>query len=785
MDKIIDWPEGDVFHEVPLLLLRSTVLFPLQVASVQIATKANLRLLEDHADPRAIVGAGVLVDPDGPANRRNLGPIAVACRILNRIDMGGGSAQVVLQGLRRIRIREVVRSRPYLRTRAEGLDESEGDRPVGRERVTRVVRLVRTLVETDDRYPDELAKVVEMNHENGSRCADLVADLIQFGYVEKRQLLETEDVSVRLDRLAELVQREIARSKVAREVQTKTAISIDRTRRESLLREQLEIIRRELEELDPAEAEIAELARKTEAAPLPPIVAEEARREVQRLRHGPTRHHEGFSIRAYVDWVLSMPWEATTKDRLDLRRARRMVDKRYLGLGTARDRLLEFLAVRKLGGNARLPLLVILGPSGTGRTSLASTVAEVLGRRFVRIPMQGIHDAAEIRGHRRTAAAARPGRVLDGLRTAGVRNPVILIDHLDRLEARIGEPMHSLVDALHPERNGQFLDHYLGVPFDLSEVLFVVTANVEEEIPRDLWSFMHTIEMPGYTEPVKRAIVRESLWPELVEGHGISRFDVRLTNTAVTRIIRHYTREAGVRELRLHLRTICRRIAVQVAVRGGRRLSIGVRNLEEYLGKPLYVEDPTAREPKVGAATGLAWTEAGGVLLPIEALIMPGEGYVMVTGMLGEVMEESVEAALSYVRSRGAELKIPADTLYERDLHIHFPEGAIPKDGPSAGIAAATTIASLLSGRPVRHDIAMTGEISLQGWVLPVGGIREKVLAAYRAGIKRVILPKGNESDLDDVPRDVRGKMRFDLVGDVGEVFGIALKKKPVSRPGK
>jgi ATP-dependent Lon protease len=626
-----------------------------------------------------------------------------------------------------------------------------------------------------------MVKVIQLNVESGSRCADLVADTIHFGYAEKREVLEAVDVAERLTLLTGLLRREISRAHLARELHTKTELSLDRSEREAFLREQLDVIRLELNEFDPAELEIAELNEKIDAAELPPLVAEEARREVQRLRADGTRSHS--SIGAYIDWVLSMPWSKTTKDRYDLRRARRILDNRYFGLGSARDRLLEFMAVRKLGGNSHKPLLGIMGPPGTGRTSLASTVAQILGRRFVRISMNGIHDESEIRGHRRIDSAASPGRIVDALRRAESRNPVILLDEIDRMEAGVGDPMLAILEALDPARNCRFFDHYLGVPFDLSEVQFIITANVEEEIPLALFDFMHTLSLSGYTEGVKMAIARERIWPRVVEDHGLSTRDVRLTNAALRAVIRRYTREAGVHELGLQLEAICRRVSVRMATRGKHSVSVNSRNIEKYLGKPIYPEGASDDAPEVGTAIGLAWTETGGNILPVEALLMPGAGATLLTGLLGEVMQESVQTALSCVRSRADELHIPPEALTGTDLHVHFPEAAIPKDGPSAGVVVATTIASLMSGRPVRRDIAMTGEISLRGWVYPVGGVREKVLAAYRAGITHVILPKGNESDLEEVPPDVLSKMRVHFVVEVSEVFQLALVKDRKRNP--
>jgi ATP-dependent Lon protease len=760
-------------------LLKSTVLFPLQVVSVQLAMKPNRRLLEDHVAADEIIGAGVFVDPDGSYVRSNLCTTAVACQVLSRMRMRHGATQVVLQGLRRILLKRLTSTRPYFNADVDCITETGEDNTHARALTMEVSELVDDLVEVNERYTDELVKMVRLNIKHPSQCADLVAHMVQFSHVEKRMLLEMTDVPERLSLLAKCLRREISRSQVSREVRSKTRRSLDRSQREAFLREELRIIQTELNEFDPAETEIAELEARIENAEMPPLVAEAARREVSLLHSNEIRAIEGSSIRAYVDWVLEMPWKKLTKDRYDLRLARRILDNRYYGLGNARDRLLEFLAVRKLGAKSAKPVLGIMGPPGTGRSSLAATVANILNRQLVRIPVHGVHDEAEIRGQLRTSAAARPGRILDGMRQAGVCNPVILIDDLDQLEPGVGDPELAILEVFDPARNCRFYDHYLGVPFDLSDVLFIVTAKVAEELPEALWSFMHTIELSGYTEGVKMAIVRERVWPTVLDEHGLSGHGVALTNAALRRIIRRYTREAGVHALKIHLETICRRVAVKVAAGRAGRLSISTKNLEKYLGKPFYTEGEIARGSWIGVATGLAWTETGGNILTIEALLMPGDGVTVVTGLLGEVMQESVRAALSYVRSRAEELGIPEERLKGSDIHVHFPEGAIPKDGPSAGIAVATAIASLLSRRPVRQDIAMTGEISLRGWVLPVGGIREKVLAAYRAGIRHVILPKGNESDLMDVPKDVLSKMHPHWVEEVVEVFRIALEKKP------
>jgi ATP-dependent Lon protease len=769
----------DIPSTLPVVSLKSTVLFPWQVVSVQIAVKQNIKLLEQYSGRNEIVAAGMFLDPEGSYRRSNLSSAAVACRVLSRIIMDHDVPQVVLQGIRRIHLSKIISTNPFFQARIDCVDEPNQDGPVVRRQIERTSKLIENLVDVSDRYTEELVKVVRLNLENASRFADLIGDTVQFTYKDKRRLIETADVTDRLTVLIELLEEEIARELVSKEVLIKTEHSIDQKNRETFLREQLTIIRNELEEMDPAEAEIAGLAEKIESVTLPPFVAEEAHRQIQRLHDSGNRLREGSSIRAYIEWVLEFPWTARTKERLDIRRARRVLNNRYFSLGNASDRLLEFLAVRKLGGQSSKPLLAIIGPPGTGRTSLASTVAEILGHNLIQISMNGLHDEKELRGEPRVHAAARPGLIMDGLRRTGARNPVILIDEIDQLEPGAGDPLPALIEALDPARNCQFYDHYLGVPFDLSEALFIVTANVDEEIPTALWSLIHAIELSGYTEGVKMAIVRERVWPQVVEAHGLSVRDTRLTNAALKKIIRLYTREAGVHTLKNQLEKICRRLAVRTATGGAHRLSVNSNNLEKYLGKPIYPADHSARKSQVGVVNGLAWTETGGQLLPVEALLMPGEGAMMLTGLLGEVMQESVAAAISYVRSRAAELDIPPETMQNKDIHIHFPEGAIPKDGPSAGIAVATAIASVWSNKPVRPDVAMTGEISLRGQILPIGGLREKVLAAYRAGITHVILPRGNESDLADVPRDVLGKMHPHLVEEAVEVFRIALEKKP------
>lgn len=771
-------PRVQLPSTVPVLILKSTVLFPEQVASVQISTKPNLSLLGKLSSPDAIIAAGVFLDSEGAYNAANLGRTGVACRVVSRMKLEGGQVQLVLQGLERVRFSRVLGSKPYFRVRVDDRIRRRREAPAPTELLDEIVGQLESLVGVDERYSDELVRIIRLNLDNPSRAGDLVAEMVQLSQADRRRVLEALDVRERLELVGELLRHEIHRAQLAREVEVKAETSIDRSRRQELLTEQLEVIRQELAELSPVEDEIAELAGKVESGSLPSAAAEAANREIDRLRDSAVRVLEGAAIRAFVDWVLSLPWQKTAEEHIDLVRARRLLKKSHFGIGGARTRLLEFLAARKLGGGT-LPLLAIVGPPGTGRTSLARTLAEILGRPLVRIPTGAIYEESQIRGKPRREVGAQPGRLLDGVQQCGVSNPVVLIDDIERLAQGLAPAM---LDALDPARNSRFLDYYLGVPFDLSGALFVITANVEDEIPEPLWHCVDIITLSGYSDLVKLAIVKENVWPHVVEKHGLKGRGIRITPAAISEIISDYTREAGVGELATRLETVCRRAGLQITMSGTKRVSISCRNLEEYLGPPPYVSDQTDRAPLLGAVNGLAWTGYGGDLLPVEALLMPGRGNITTTGLLGEVMQESVQAALSYVRSRAAELEIPVDILGESDLHVHFPEGAIPKDGPSAGIAVATALASLLAGRGVPSDVAMTGEISLLGRVLPVGGILEKVLAAHRAGIRDVILPKANERDVAELPSEVRSKVRIHLVEEVGEVFQIALTRRRRSR---
>ncbi len=800
------WLNCEVPAEVAVLPLGSAVLFPLQVASVQVARKPNLALIAAHGGPDEIVAAGVQLDPDGPPSKHNLSHIAVASRILSRLKMPDGTVQIVIQGLRRIQIAEVVSTRPFMRARVACLDDlnphegvnGAGDEtavgksvgktvpaartsPEVRALLREVTRKIRELVEIDPRYPDELLKVLRLNRTNTSHFADLITDMVRFEYDDKRRVLEAVDTEERLTIVLQLLEKELGRARLAVEVKTKTDVTIQRAERESYLREQLRVIRSELGQLDPLETEIEELERTVGAATLPPHVAETALREVGRLRSAENRTLAAVEVRTHLEWLMGMPWAAPPEERLNLRTVRQTLDERHVGLTAAKERILEWLSVRKLGGRTRGSMLCFVGPPGTGKTTLGESVALALGRPFSLCPMAGLRDVDELRGHRPDDVGARPGLIARGLRAGGAAHPVFVFEDIDTYSLDDGDVTSALLEVLDPRRNGSFIDRYIAVPFDLSQALFVATATLDEEIPDPLFDLMDVIELSGYTETEKVQIARRHVWPRVVEQHGLKGRDPRMTKAAFGRVIRDYTREAGVYELTQQLGRICRRLATRVASNPRitrNRLGVDTRNLVDYLGEPIYVDDKSLRASRVGVATGLAWTENGGDLLPIEAIKMPGEGETTLTGLLGDVMRESARAAMSYVRSQAAELGIAEETFKKCDLHIHFPEGAVPKDGPSAGIALAVVVASLLTERPVRADIALTGELSLRGSVLPVGRVKEKVLAAHRAGMRHVVLAAGNAADVVDIPKEVRSKVKLHFVSHVDEVFAFALRAR-------
>ena len=610
-----------------------------------------------------------------------------------------------------------------------------------------------------------------------ARLTDLVASYLKIAVEELQDLLATLDVRQRLEKLIVILSREIELLELGHKIQSQVQTELNKNQREYYLRQQLKAIQKELGEADGRSSEIEDLEKKIEAAKMPEDARKAADKELERLRMIPPESAEHTVVRTYIDWLVSLPWGIATEDNLEIANARKVLDEDHYDLEKVKERILEFLAVRKLKADTKGPILCFVGPPGTGKTSLGRSIARALGRKFVRLSLGGIRDEAEIRGHRRTYIGSLPGRIVQGLRNAGSNNPLFILDEVDKLGADFrGDPASALLEVLDPEQNNTFVDHYLDVPLDLSKVLFLTTANMLDTIPHALRDRMEVLELPGYTEEEKLQIVERHIIPKQLADHGLGDTKIEFTRPAVAEIIRSHTREAGLRNLEREIARVCRKIARSITEGETAPESITVEMLQRYLGPPKFFSEVAERTNEPGVATGLAWTPNGGDIIFIESTRMAGQKGLTLTGSLGDVMKESAQAALSYIRTRADRIGLATDFYDKSDIHVHVPAGAIPKDGPSAGVTIAASLVSLLTGRPVRNDVAMTGEITLRGKVLPVGGIKEKVLAARRAGIRTVILPRRNEHDLDDIPPELRAEMETIFVDTVDEVLAHALR---------
>src|SRR5579884_4062286 len=766
---------------LPLMALRSTIVYPLGTIAVQMGAPENLALLRAHEESGLIVALVVANgDHDEPIDaQRFLGRVGVAARVHERINLPGDTVQITLQGLRRIVVDEMEQIEPYPVACIRAARETPADPADVDDLVTRVVSAAETLAELVDRIPDEVPAILKMNVSDPGRFADLAATNMNFRIADKDEVLQRLDVGQRLRFILTRLEREVARARVMEDVKKQTEIKIEQHQREFYLRQQLRAIQAELGEADPGEKEAIDILKKIEDAKLPDKVAQEARRETERMRMLSPASSEYQVVRTYLDWVLSLPWNKKSgEEEIDLKKVQSALDEGHYGLDEAKERIIEYLAVRKLrGGDPHGPILCFVGPPGTGKTSLGSAIGKAIGREFYRISVGGVRDEAEIRGHRRTYVGAMPGLIIQALRRVAVKDPVLMIDEIDKMSGGgpSGDPTAAMLEVLDPSQNNSFVDHYLNLPFDLSQCLFICTANNLFDIPAPLRDRMEVIKIAGYTVEEKVEIAWRYLLPRLLEEHGITDKDIQFTDESLSFISNRYSREAGLRNFERNLAAIMRKRARKKADGEEGAWVIDVDKVEEVLGIPRYAVEEAEKIPEVGVVTGLAWTSTGGDIMLIEALRMPGQGRLTVTGQLGDVMRESVDAAFSYVRSRAAQLGMDDNTFRETDLHIHLPAGAIPKDGPSAGITLTLAIASALSGRPVRRDLAMTGEVTLRGKVLEIGGVKEKVLAAYRSGLREVIMPKSNEKDLREVPEEVRKNMAFTFVEKMDEVLHLAL----------
>lgn len=761
---------------LPLLPLRGLMVFPTMVVHLDVGREKSVAALE-----AAMVDAHRLLlaaqkDPhlDSPAPDDIYG-VGTISLIKQMLRLPNGTVRILIEGEARARIVAYETVEPYFSVRYERLEEETSDdvettalmRAVVRE-FEQVIRLSRKI------SPETLASIADIAEPG--RLADVIAAHLALRLQDRQTLLEETNVKRRLERLLELLSNEQEVLELERRISQRVKKQMEKTQKEYYLREQMKAIQRELGEREGRSAEVEELRAEAAKKALPAHVREKIDKELERLERIPPMAQEGHVIRTYIEWLIALPWEERTEDAKSLRRAERILDEDHYGLAKVKERILEYLAVRQLVDRMKGPILCLVGPPGVGKTSLGRSVARALGRRFVRIALGGVRDEAEIRGHRRTYVGALPGRIIQGLRTAGTKNPVMLLDEIDKLGADFrGDPASALLEVLDPEQNHAFSDHYIEEPFDLSEVLFIATANTIHTIPRPLLDRMEVIPISGYTEIEKVHIAERHLIPKQLEAHGLRRGQVAFEKEALLELIRRYTREAGVRELERMLAALARKAARLIVSGEKKRVVITPRALEAYLGRPRFRHGIAERAPEVGVVTGLAWTEAGGETLSIEVTHFPGSGKLLLTGQLGDVMKESAQAAMSYVLSRAERLGIDPAFREKTDVHIHIPEGAIPKDGPSAGIAIATALVSALTGIPVANDVGMTGEITLRGRVLPIGGLKEKSLAAHRAGLRRVILPKDNEKDLEDIPEVVRRALTFILVDHMDQVLDAAL----------
>ena len=770
-----DSVEEPAENVMPILPLKETVVFPDSMIPLAIGQERSIRLVDEAvANDRPIALVTSREGDDEAQSADDLYSVGTAAVIHKMIRVPDGTLRILVQGLRRVRLTSIVQDDPYLVGEFEELPDV-----ITREKeiaalARNVEALFSRIIALVPYLPDEL-QLAATNAEEPSALANLIATTMRLKTAEKQELLEEADVEARLRQLTVILNRELELLELGTKIQSQVHSEMEKSQREYFLRSQLKAIQEELGEGDEQQAEIAELRAQIEEANLPEEAEKQARRELDRLAKLPSAAAEYGVIRTYLEWILSLPWDKTTEDDLDLEKARKILDEDHYDLEKVKERIIEHLAVSKLKRDLSGPILCFVGPPGVGKTSLGQSIARALGRKFVRISVGGVRDEAEIRGHRRTYIGAMPGTIIRALRDAGTKNPVFMIDEIDKMGSDWrGDPSSAMLEVLDPAQNSSFRDHYLDLPFDLSRILFICTGNQLETIPPPLLDRMEVIRLSGYTEEEKLGIAKRYLVPKQLEAHGLDNEHAKFTDNALRLVIREYTREAGVRNLDREIAALCRKSAAEIAGGKRKRVRIDERRVRSWLGRPRFSGEVRKRTSDPGVATGLAVTPVGGDVLYIEATAMPGEGRLIVTGQLGEVMRESAQAALSWVRSHASDLGLEADWFEGKDVHIHVPAGAVPKDGPSAGIALATALASLALNRPVSEEVAMTGEITLTGQVLPIGGVREKVLAAQRAGVTTVVLPKENEGDLDDLPREVRKSMNFVPADSIDEVIEAA-----------
>lgn len=770
---------------LPLIPLRGILVFPYMVIHLDVGRERSMEAINKAmlGDRRILLAAQIETEIDTP-NPEDIFNIGTVAEIKQLLKLPGGTMRVLVEGITRGRILEYETEEPCFNVVVEEYPvEEKGKQPEQKTLIRSVIHQFEEYAKMGKRIPAETLGTVLAVDEPG-RLADIIASHLNLKIADKQAVLEALDIDERLELLTELIMREIEIIELERRIGLRVRKQMEKAQKEYYLREQIKAIHKELGEKDERQAEADEYREKINAAKMSKEAEAKALKEVERLEKMPQASAEGTVVRTYLDWLLALPWDKASRDKNDLKRSENILNEDHYGLEKVKERILEFLAIRKLTSNMKTPILCFVGPPGVGKTSLGKSIARALNRKFVRMSLGGVRDEAEIRGHRRTYIGALPGRIIQGIRTAGARNAVFLLDEIDKMTSDFrGDPASALLEVLDPEQNNTFTDHYLEVPFNLSQTMFILTANTLDTIPRPLLDRMEVISINGYTEDEKVNIAQKYLVPRKIKEHGIKKDAVTIPDEILVKLIQGYTRESGVRGLERQVANLCRKIAVKIVNKDWQPHMLTEEELEQLIGAPRYHFQMAQRQPEIGAATGLAYTQVGGDILTIEVTPLPGKGSLTLTGKLGDVMKESAQAGWTFVRAHAKELGISEDFYDKVDLHIHVPEGAIPKDGPSAGITMVTAMASALSHRAVRPDVAMTGEITLRGNVLPIGGLKEKVLAAFRSGIKVIILPEKNRKDLEEIPPSVREHLEFYPVNRMEEVLEIALL--PTAAGGK
>ncbi|MEW6094903.1 MAG: endopeptidase La [bacterium] len=763
---------------IPLLPLRDIIVFPHMVVPLFVGRDKSIKALEKAMlNDRLILLCGQKKSNISDPTKDDLYSFGTVAEILQLLKLPDGTVKVLVEGLARVKIKTYLFNKEYLQVKIEELEEKFHNTIELEALIRSVISQFEEYINISGSLPQEVIATI-LTIQDPGYLADIITAHLPLKMINKEEILEITDPQQRLKRLAIILNSELEILGMERKIQGQIRKQMEKSQKEYYLTERLRAIQKELGKEEEISDEISELKKQIKKAKMTQEAQEKALKELDRLKKMHPMMAETAVIRNYIDWLIALPWDKQTEDKLDIKNAHEILEHDHYGLSKVKERIIEYLAVRKLKSSLKGPILCFVGPPGTGKTSVAKSIARALGRKFIRVSLGGVRDEAEIRGHRMTYVAALPGRIIQSMKKVNSKNPVFLLDEIDKMSVDFrGDPSSALLEVLDPEQNFAFSDHYLEVPFDLSSVMFITTANTLYPIPPALKDRMEVLEFPSYTEDEKLKIAQFFLVPKQLEEHGLTSQILTFSPYGLLTIIRRYTREAGVRNLEREIATICRKVAKEVVENNSKKLNIKISqaNLHHYLGSPRFRTSESEKEDEIGIATGLAWTEVGGDVLTTEVVIIPGKGELILTGKLGEVMKESGKAALSYIRSKAKDFEIEPNFHKKFDIHIHIPEGAIPKDGPSAGITMATALISALTNKPVKSDIAMTGEITLRGRVLPVGGVKEKVLAAHRAGIKMVILPQENEKDLIDIPQKVRKKLKLTLVNNMDEVLKIAL----------